>query len=178
MRPSLHHLVAVHHEILAQAGQGNRRRGNLQIPQTALKVRLVGQYRERRSTSCSVPVSQPCNIKILSNQSLGRRSLLNLGNHRRSIASSLPQRLRPSARAMSGGQLFQFRHRNRLFRPLHMRARRGQNPSQMRRLRRSRPRLRRPRLRRPCRGSRAHGISIVSLPPERRSAPAQPSPRT
>jgi len=127
MRARLGNLVRIDDEILAQAGQRNRRRSQLQIAQAALEERLVGQHRERRRAAGKVAASQRRRIKIRANQPLRWRGLLDFGDNG-GVGCGFPaQRRRPSTRLMQLGQQLQLRDGNKHLRRCHRGARRGQN---------------------------------------------------
>ena len=71
VRASFDDLVLIDREILAQAGQRDRGRSQLQIAQAALKKRLVGQYRKRRRAAGEVVASKLSCFKVGTNQPPG-----------------------------------------------------------------------------------------------------------
>ena len=91
-------LVLVYCEILAQAGKRSRRRSQLQIAQAALEERLVGKHRKRRCAAPMIAPGQVLHVEVLADQSLGRRGLLDFGDHRRTSSRLLPQGRRKAAR--------------------------------------------------------------------------------
>jgi hypothetical protein len=67
----LGHLPWIDDEVLAEAGQGNRRSRRNQIGVRPLKVGLVGEDREARSAALLIGTGMRGWIKVLPDQTLG-----------------------------------------------------------------------------------------------------------
>ena len=120
-------LVLIHHEVFAQTGKRDRRRGQLQIAQAALEVWLIGENGERRRAARLAAPGQPLNVEVRANQPPGGRRLFDLRDHRRPHRSLPSQSRGPAARLMRSRLPFQFCNRHMRFRNGHRGPRRSQN---------------------------------------------------
>ena len=86
------HLEGIDHEVLAQAGNLDRGRGDLEVGEGALEELLVGEDREGGGAGGLERAGQGGGLEGLADEALGGRGLLELGDDR-------GPRVRPSAAA-------------------------------------------------------------------------------
>ena len=63
-------LILVDHEVLAQARQRRGGRGQFEVAQAALEVRLVGKDGERGGSARAITASKPLRIEVGANEAL------------------------------------------------------------------------------------------------------------
>ncbi len=80
--PRLDHLVGVDHEVLAQHGQRDRRTGVGEEFRRALERRRIGENREAGRPTRLIGLGERDGFEICSDEPLGGRGLLDLGDER------------------------------------------------------------------------------------------------
>ena len=94
-------LVLVDREVLAQAGKRDGFRCDLEVAQSALKIRLVGEYGKRRRAAGRIARGEPRNIEFGADQPFGGRGFLDFGDDGRAGLGFSAQSRGPAARLMA-----------------------------------------------------------------------------
>ncbi|MNM90401.1 hypothetical protein D3C81_1026610 [compost metagenome] len=104
------HLVGIDHEVLADHRQLAGRAGFLQVGIAAKEEVHIGEHRQAGGSAFLVAAGDFGRHEVLAQHALARRSLLDLGDHRRLLAlGALQQRVGEAARGVRAArQLFQF----------------------------------------------------------------------